>query len=103
MPLLTSVAFGWPCHAQRAKPVLEWLMANAKTGTERVTAGVRPALFGEPAVMAATEATLERLFQPDTGKLWPDRQGYRLPARASAASFTLQVIETLIEHVISMS
>ena len=92
MPLLASVAFGWPCHAQRAKPLLEWLMANAKIGTERVTAEVRPALFGEPAVMAAIEATLERLFQPDTGKLWSNIQGFRLHARASAASFTYHII-----------
>jgi len=60
-------------------------MANAKTGTEHVTAGERPALFGEPAVVAAIEATLDRLFQPDTGKLRTDRQGFRLHGRASAA------------------
>ena len=76
-------------------------MANAKTGIERVTAEVRPALFGQPAAMAAIEATLERLFQPDTGKLRMDRQDLRVPARASAASFTSQVIETLTEHLIS--
>ena len=68
VPLLTSVAFGWPCHAQRAKPVLDWLMGCAKTDSTPAQVQARQALLGQPAVVAAAAATLDRFFQPDTGK-----------------------------------
>ena len=68
MPLLTSVAFGWPCHAQRAKPVLDWLQATAKTGSPPAPVQARQASLGQPALMAVAAATLERFFQPEAGK-----------------------------------
>ncbi len=68
MPLLTSVAFGWPCRAQKAKPMLDWLMATARTGSIPAQVEARQDLLGQPALVAVAAATLDRLFQPDTGK-----------------------------------
>ncbi|CAL5220764.1 g2828 [Coccomyxa viridis] len=67
MPLLTSVAFGWPCRAQKAKPMLDWLMATARTGSIPAQVEARQDLLGQPALVAVAAATLDRLFQPDTG------------------------------------
>ena len=68
MPLLTSVAFGWPCRAQKAKPVLDWLMATAKTGRTPAFSHEREDVLGQPALVAVAAATLDSFFQPDTGK-----------------------------------
>ena len=69
MPALTSVSFGWPCNAQRAKPVLDWLLAPATTGNSRTMASGQPNLHGQPALMVAAAATtLDVLLQPGTGK-----------------------------------
>ncbi len=68
MPLLTSVAFGWPCHAQKAKPVLDWLMATSKTGRTPALLQEREGVLGQTALVAVAAATLDSFFQADTGK-----------------------------------
>ena len=73
MPLLTSVAFGWPCRVQRAKPVLDWLMTVPRPGNVLGLAQARQHLLGQPALMAAAAATLDSFFQPGTGKLTDGR------------------------------
>ena len=67
MPLVTSIAFGWPCHAHKAKPVMDWLTAHASTRSSPVLAEAQSSLYGQPVSVSAATAVLETLFQPYTG------------------------------------
>ena len=67
MPLVTSIAFGWPCHAHKAKPVMDWLTAHASTRSSPVLAEAQSSLYGQPASVSAATALLENFFRQETG------------------------------------
>ena len=67
MPLVTSIAFGWPCHAHKAKPVMDWLTAHNRMGSTPVMPQAQSSFYGQPAVVSAATAALETFFRPDSG------------------------------------
>ena len=87
MPLVTSVAFGWPCHAHKAKPVMDWLTAHARTGSAPVMPQAQSSFYGQPAIVSAAAAALETFSRPDSGKQnWKTHKWLTRPCNMPQAS-----------------
>ena len=94
MPLVTSIAFGWPCLAHKAKPVMDWLTAHASTRSSPVMAQAQSCLYGPPASVSTATAVLETFFRPDTGA-----QSWRMHNRLTRLATGGRPVCLAIHHV----